>query len=116
MLLDTSGLLCLHHKAEPFHDQASVFYKQARVRLTHSYILAEFVALANARRLPRLPALTYMTDLLENPDIETVWVDESLQSESDANRRQTEPREIGPLAQASLERNRSPTRGTRVTS
>ena len=82
MLLDTSGLLCLHHKSEPFHDQASVFYKQARVRLTHSYILAEFVALATARRLPRLPALTYMTDLLENPDIETVWVDESLQSEA----------------------------------
>ena len=21
MLLDTSGLLCLHHKAEPFHDK-----------------------------------------------------------------------------------------------
>jgi hypothetical protein len=22
MLLDTSGLLCLHHQAEPFHDEA----------------------------------------------------------------------------------------------
>jgi predicted nucleic acid-binding protein len=43
MLLDTSGLLCLHHKAEPFHDEASALYKQASVRLTHSYVLAEFV-------------------------------------------------------------------------
>ena|SRR5437870_5067479 len=82
MLLDTSGFLCLHHKAEPFHDQACALYKQARVRLTHSYVLAEFVALANARRLPRLPALTYVTDLLENPDIETVWVDEALHREA----------------------------------
>jgi len=82
MLLDTSGLLCLHHKAEPFYDQAGILYKRARVRLTHSYVLAEFVALATARRLPRLSALTYMTDLLENPDIETVWVDEPLHREA----------------------------------
>src|SRR5262245_54835003 len=78
MFLDTSGLLCLHHKSEPFHDQAAILYKQASVRLTHSYVLAEFVALATARHLPRLPALTYMIDLQENPDIETVWIDETL--------------------------------------
>lgn len=78
MLLDTSGLLCLHHKAEPFHEQAGAFYRQASIRLTHSYVLAEFVALATARRLPRLPGLTYIADLLENPDIETIWVDEPL--------------------------------------
>ena len=82
MLLDTSGLLCLHHKAEPYHLQAGVLYKQAYNRLTHSYVLAEFVALATARRLPRLPALTYIADLLENPDIETVWIDESLHREA----------------------------------
>lgn len=82
MILDTSGLLCLHHKAEPFHDQARTLYKQARIRLTHSYVLAEFVALATARRLPRVPALTYISDLLENPDIETVWVDEVLHREA----------------------------------
>ncbi len=27
MLLDTSGLLCLHHRDEPFHDDSRVFYK-----------------------------------------------------------------------------------------
>ena len=45
MLLDTSGLFCLHHGAEPFHAQAREVYREARVRLTHGYILAEFVAL-----------------------------------------------------------------------
>jgi predicted nucleic acid-binding protein len=78
MLLDTLGLLCLHHKPELFHDQARTLYKKARIRLTHSYVLAEFVALATIRRLPRMPALTYINDLLENPDIETIWVDETL--------------------------------------
>ena len=82
MLLDTSGLVCLHHKGEPLHDQARALYKQARLRLTHSYVLAEFVALTTARRLPRLPALTYIGDLLENPDIETIWIDESLHREA----------------------------------
>jgi predicted nucleic acid-binding protein len=82
MLLDTSGLLCLHHKPEPFHEQARILYKQARIRLTHSYVLAEFVALATIRRLPRMPALTYINDLLENPDIETIWVDETLHREA----------------------------------
>lgn len=82
MLLDTSGLLCLHCKAEPYHIQAGMLYKQAHNRLTHSYVLAEFVALTTARRLPRLPALTYIADLLENPDIETVWIDESLHREA----------------------------------
>lgn len=32
MLLDTSGLLCLHHKAEPFHDKAREAYRTAQVR------------------------------------------------------------------------------------
>lgn len=78
MLLDTSGILCLHHKSELFHTRARILYKQAPIRLIHSSVLAEFVALVTARRFPRAPALTYVGDLLENPDIETVWVDESL--------------------------------------
>ena len=82
MFLDTSGILCLHHKPEPFHDQARVLCKQAHIRLIHSYVLAEFVALATVRRLPRMPALTYIGDLLENPDIETIWVNESLHREA----------------------------------
>ena len=82
MLLDTSGLLCLHHWAEPFHTQARAAYRKARVRLTHGYILAEFVALAHARRFPGLAALAFVADLVDDPDIEIVWVDEPLHREA----------------------------------
>src|SRR5262245_25355005 len=78
MLLDTSGLLCLHNRAEPLHLHTRILYHAARMRVTHSYVLAEFVALAPARRLPPMAALTFVSDLVENPDIETVWVDEAL--------------------------------------
>jgi len=82
MLLDTSGLLCLHHEAESFHDEALRAYNTASRRLTHSYILAEFVALAHVRRLPRLAALMFVAALLDNPDIEVLWVDEALHREA----------------------------------
>ncbi len=78
MLLDTSGLLCLLHQAEALHAAACTLYKSASRHLTHSYILAEFVALAQARRIPRQAALTFLVDLVANPDIETIWVDEPL--------------------------------------
>ena len=78
MLLDTSGLLCLHHKAEPFHDEACQAYKAAQIRLTHSYVLAEYVALGHARRLPRPKVLSFIADLVADPDIETAWVDRAL--------------------------------------
>jgi predicted nucleic acid-binding protein len=74
MLLDTSGLLCLHHRAEPLHQAAREAYRSARVRLTHGYVLAEFVALAQARRILRAAALAFVVDLAANPDIEAVWV------------------------------------------
>ncbi len=50
--------------------------------LTHSYVLAEFVALALVRRFSRLATLTFVSDLLVNPDIEVVWVDEALHCEA----------------------------------
>jgi predicted nucleic acid-binding protein len=78
MLLDTSGLLCLHHQAEPFHDEACRAYRAAHVRLTTGYVLAEFIALAQARRFPRQPALEFIKDLVANPDIETIWPTEPL--------------------------------------
>lgn len=78
MLLDTSGLLCLLHRAEPFHEEAVAAYQTTHTRLIHSYILAEFIPLAQVRGLPRTTTLTFTSDLLEHPDIETVWVDESL--------------------------------------
>lgn len=76
MLLDTSGLLCLHFSTEPLHTQAFSAYQKAPLRLTHNYIIAEYVALANARGFPRFPVLNFVVDLLSSPDVETVWVDE----------------------------------------
>lgn len=55
MFLDTSGLLCFHHKAEPQHAEAVRFMRSASMRLTHNYVLAEFVALAQTRGYPVNP-------------------------------------------------------------
>ncbi|HEX9731904.1 MAG TPA: PIN domain-containing protein [Thermoanaerobaculia bacterium] len=82
MLLDTSGLLCLLHRAEPYHERACGAYKAAHDRLTTDYVVAELIALATVRRLRRRNVLTFVKDLLDNPDIETVWVDELLHREA----------------------------------
>ncbi len=83
MFLDTSGLLCYLHRDEPQHQEAVQLLNGASNKLlTHSYVLAELVALALVRRFPRSAVLTYAIDLLENPDIETVWVDEQLHREA----------------------------------
>jgi len=48
MLLDTSGLMCLFDRRDFRHREAQSFYDAATARLTHNYVLAEFVALSNA--------------------------------------------------------------------
>jgi predicted nucleic acid-binding protein len=82
MLLDTSGLLCLHSRTEPLHSQAVEEYEKTTFHLTHSYIIAEYVALATARRFSRLLILDFITDLLAEPEIHFVWVDEFLHREA----------------------------------
>jgi predicted nucleic acid-binding protein len=82
MLLDTAGLLCLHHRAEPFHAVAVREFRAAPSQVTHNYVLAEFVALANARRLPRTLALQFLVDLIDDPRIDVIWVDETLHHEA----------------------------------
>ena len=46
--------------------------------MTHNHVLAELVALALVRRFPRAQVLAFVMDLIDNPDIETIWVDEQL--------------------------------------
>jgi predicted nucleic acid-binding protein len=83
VLLDTSGLLCYVHRDEPHHEKAVQLVDGAGSRfLTHSHVLAELIALALVRRLPRTKVLEFVVDLVDNPDIETVWVDESLHREA----------------------------------
>ena len=59
MLLDTSGLMCLFDRRDFRHADAQTLYNSAPERLTHSYVFAEFVALADARGVPRAAALDY---------------------------------------------------------
>jgi predicted nucleic acid-binding protein len=78
MLLDTSGLLCYFDKGDARYADAATFFHAALLRLTHSYVLAEFVPLCQVRRLNRAAALSFVVDLLNNPHVEVVWVDETL--------------------------------------
>lgn len=82
MLIDTSGLLCLLHRAEPLHEIAVASYNAASIRLTSNYILAEFIALAQVRGLPRSVSLAFVSDLAVSASVETVWVTKSLHREA----------------------------------
>jgi predicted nucleic acid-binding protein len=78
MLLDTSGLLCLFDEGDFRHEDAQTFYDAATQRLTHNYVLSEFVPLCHVRGLNRSETLAFVSDLLDNPDVEVIWVDEIL--------------------------------------
>ncbi|HMF11818.1 MAG TPA: PIN domain-containing protein [Gemmataceae bacterium] len=78
MLLDTSGLLCFHHRSEAQHAEAVQLFQAARLRITHNYVLAEFVALARARGLPRPAALSFVADLQDSSAVQVVYIGEAL--------------------------------------
>lgn len=78
MLLDTSGLLCCLDADDARHRDAVRLYDAAAVRLTHNYVLAEFIALTEARRQPREVALNFAIDVAVDADVEVVWVDLAL--------------------------------------
>lgn len=79
MLLDTSGLFCIHDQRDSRHKEAANFYRAARQMLTTSYVLTEFVALAHARGMQRAKTLVFLADLINVPRLEVVWVEEGLQ-------------------------------------
>lgn len=76
MLLDTSGLLCLLDPRNEHHAGAVALYDRATARITHNYVLNEFVALAHARRLRRETALAFVARFPHDPEVECLWVDE----------------------------------------
>jgi len=82
MLLDTSGLMCLFDRRDFRHQDALELYDAAPTRLTHNYVLVEFVALAQARSAPRAEALTFVVDLFDDAEVEVAWV--SIQLHQDA--------------------------------
>jgi predicted nucleic acid-binding protein len=77
MFLDTSGFLCMLDRRERLRELAIGFYRSSRVKLTHSLVVAELVALATSRGVPREGVISYTVDLLANPDVEIVWSNES---------------------------------------
>jgi predicted nucleic acid-binding protein len=82
MFLDTSGLLCLLHKDEPQHAEANRLFVEAIQCLTHCYVLAEFIALGQARGIQRENVLGFASDLLLAPRVEVVWVGQALHLEA----------------------------------
>jgi predicted nucleic acid-binding protein len=83
MLLDTSGLLCFLHKDESQHERAvELIATTSRIRLTHNYVLAELVALALVRGFSRSIVLSYSLELINNSNVQIVWVDEPLHREA----------------------------------
>jgi predicted nucleic acid-binding protein len=81
MLLDTSGLLAVQLRSEPQHAKAARLYRTARRRLTHGYVLSELVPLAQVRGVQRADVLEFAAGLIDDPDIDVVWVDEALHRE-----------------------------------
>ena len=73
MLLDTSGLLAILDRREPQHELACLLYRQARLRITHGFVLAELVALGLVRGFPSSSTIDFLRDLIANPDITVIW-------------------------------------------
>jgi uncharacterized protein len=76
MLLDTSGLYCYLDAADARHQRARTLLDNASVRVTHNYVLAELIALCNARRVDRGTVLAFLLELMNDPSVSTVWVGE----------------------------------------
>jgi predicted nucleic acid-binding protein len=66
MLLDTSGLLALVDAREPKHQQARAAYADHSTRVTHGFVLAELVALGNARGVPMVLKLAGLFSCLKD--------------------------------------------------
>ncbi|HYJ89267.1 MAG TPA: PIN domain-containing protein [Pyrinomonadaceae bacterium] len=78
MLIDTSGFFSIHDRAEKQHHRAQELYQNSQSRLTTSYILAEYVALALVRGLARKRVVAFSEEVLHDESVEIVWVNEDL--------------------------------------
>ena len=78
MFIDTSGLMCLFDGREHRHSSAVEKYESTTIRLTHNYVLAEFVALAIARRAPLSAALRFVEAISSGSEVEVIWVSREL--------------------------------------
>ena len=74
MLLDTSGLLHFLDRKSPEHSHARDFISAADVWLTHDLVLAELIALAPRRGLPRKIVFEFLDELQGSPILDLVFV------------------------------------------
>jgi predicted nucleic acid-binding protein len=82
IFLDTSGLLAAAHKPEAFHQLASQLFRDSQKAITQSYVLAEFLALAFVRGLPRLKVIEFADALYKSQDVHITWVGEKLHQQA----------------------------------
>ena len=78
MLVDTSGFFCLYDRSDLDHFAAVETYENTRSRITTSYVLSEYVALAETRGVPRNEIVKFSSRVLSDNDVEIVWVDKDL--------------------------------------
>lgn len=78
MLLDTSGPMCFVDRRDHRHGDAVTLFNAATVRVTHGYVLAEFVALGESRRIDRSTCLRFVDTIRRNSHVDVVFVDEAL--------------------------------------
>lgn len=76
MLLDTSGLFCHLDAADVRHADAVAFVESAPRLITHNYVLAELIPLCASRGVDRALTIAYATKIIQNPDVEIIWVEE----------------------------------------
>ena len=75
MFLDTSGLFAYLSETEAKHSRARSLLETYEPSFTHSLVLVEFIALANARNFSRAKALEFVSEIMHHPIVDVVWVD-----------------------------------------
>ncbi|MBP9665269.1 MAG: type II toxin-antitoxin system VapC family toxin [Pyrinomonadaceae bacterium] len=78
MFVDTSGFYSLYNGDQTYHQTAVAHYDAAIRRITTNYVLAEYVALSDARGSSRKDAIDFSLRVLDDGEIDLIWVDEAL--------------------------------------
>lgn len=78
LLIDTSGFFSLYDEDEKNHSETVKYYETSFTKITTNYVLAEYTPLAQIRGVPRLDIIKFSSLILEDVDVEIVWVDEIL--------------------------------------
>lgn len=78
MFIDTSGLMCLFDMRDHRHSSAVTYFDSNQARLTHNYVLAEFIALSIARRAPLSDALRFAEAICSGSEVELIWISREL--------------------------------------